>query len=298
MSELHIRFTGFHPFPVSLPPELTAEPGDAVVAAFHDGHDIGQLLAEEQLPPPHPGDIPAPRHHDVRILRFVTKNDTIRIDDNARLARQLKTRFLDFLWSQGVRYVKVLDVQYSFSRDRLFILISTVDPMNLQRETSEFQKQVKGVLDVRRITSRDAAIFIGGCGDCGRPFCCKQLCGANSNATIRMARVQNLAAAGSNLHGVCGKLRCCLRHEYEHYHRMAQILPERGAQVTTPDGQKGRVKDVNLLLGRVTVNLGGGKTADYAADELQRTAPQTPDAPGQAGADMDSADVEPMPDGR
>ena len=46
---------------------------------------------------------------------------------------------------------------------------------------------------------------------------------------------------------------CCLRYEHETYLEAKDRLPPLGASVTTPDGERGVISDVNFLKETVTV---------------------------------------------
>ena len=46
---------------------------------------------------------------------------------------------------------------------------------------------------------------------------------------------------------------CCLKNEQNAYEALLKITPKMGATVITPDGDKGRVEDVNLITGKLRV---------------------------------------------
>ena len=54
--------------------------------------------------------------------------------------------------------------------------------------------------------------------------------------------------------GTCGRLMCCLKYEQDVYTSLLKTTPKIDAIVDTPDG-KGRVVDVNLITGILTVSL-------------------------------------------
>jgi cell fate regulator YaaT (PSP1 superfamily) len=55
--------------------------------------------------------------------------------------------------------------------------------------------------------------------------------------SIRMAKEQALPISADGLAGRCGRLRCCLRFEYEQYRQINQTLPRIGEEVSTPGGR-------------------------------------------------------------
>ena len=46
---------------------------------------------------------------------------------------------------------------------------------------------------------------------------------------------------------------CCLKNEQNAYEELLKITPKIGAIVVTPDGDKGKVEDVNLITGKLRV---------------------------------------------
>jgi cell fate regulator YaaT (PSP1 superfamily) len=265
MSNFCIRFFGFAPMPVEIPRDLIVEAGDRVVAEFQGLREIGEILLPGQAQP-QAGEREA-EDKKLRVLRIVTKNDHIRIAENERLARIAKTKFLDILGDKGQKLVKVIDAHYNLGREQLIIRVSTPDESELRAEAAELQQQLKTHVDLRRLSPRETAVMLGGLGECGRAFCCRAMKNFVGNVNVRMARAQIAGTNPSAMYGACGRLRCCLRYEQDHYQRVLDLLPERGAVVMTPDG-RGRVKDHRLMQERVVVALDTGRVSCYAANEI------------------------------
>jgi cell fate regulator YaaT (PSP1 superfamily) len=57
------------------------------------------------------------------------------------------------------------------------------------------------------------------------------------SVSIRMAKEQALPISADGLAGRCGRLRCCLRFEYEQYRQINRALPRIGEEVSTPGGR-------------------------------------------------------------
>jgi cell fate regulator YaaT (PSP1 superfamily) len=51
-----------------------------------------------------------------------------------------------------------------------------------------------------------------------------------------MAKDQNLPLNPLKISGICGRLMCCLKYEYESYKDFIDIAPERGIKVKTKFG--------------------------------------------------------------
>ena len=52
----------------------------------------------------------------------------------------------------------------------------------------------------------------------------------------RLPMQQSLPRRAVGLAGACGRLRCCLRFEYEQYRQVNKLLPKIGELVGTPTG--------------------------------------------------------------
>jgi cell fate regulator YaaT (PSP1 superfamily) len=67
-----------------------------------------------------------------------------------------------------------------------------------------------------------------------------------------MAKEQGLSLNPSKLAGMCGRLKCCLRYEYETYAELRRALPAVGARVESVKGD-GVVVRQNVLRQTVVV---------------------------------------------
>ncbi len=92
-------------------------------------------------------------------------------------------------------------------------------------------------IDMRQVGVRDEARMIGGLGHCGQELCCKRMGGEFCPVSIRMAKEQDLSLNPQKISGLCGRLMCCLRYEYEAYKDFKQRAPKVGAKIATPEGE-------------------------------------------------------------
>ena len=108
---------------------------------------------------------------------------------------------------------------------------------------------------------------------CGRPLCCHTYLSEFAPVSIKMAKDQNLSLNPVKISGICGRLMCCLKNEEETYEWLNSKLPNEGDFVTTSDGLKGEVKNVNVLrqLVKVIVTLENDEkeVREYPVKELK-----------------------------
>jgi len=111
---------------------------------------------------------------------------------------------------------------------------------------------------MRQVGVRDEARMVGGLGHCGEQLCCVRFGGEFQPVSIRMAKEQDLPLNPLKISGLCGRLMCCLRYEYEAYKEYKSRAPKRGAIVETPIGLA-KVADLNTPHETVDLRFEDGK---------------------------------------
>jgi len=133
--------------------------------------------------------------------------------------------------------MKLIDVEYTLDGNKAIFYFSAegrIDFRNLVRDLAAiFKKRI----ELHQIGVRDEAKMIGGLGPCGRSVCCSTFMTDFDPVSIKMAKEQNLSLNPERISGTCGRLMCCLKHEYAFYHEMLKELPDLGAQIELPEGR-------------------------------------------------------------
>jgi len=114
-----------------------------------------------------------------------------------------------------------------------FFAEKRVDFRDLVRDLN---KTLHTRIEMKHIGNRDETKLIGGVGPCGRELCCSSWLREFSSVSVRMAKEQGLSLKPSKLAGMCGRLKCCLRYEYDTYRELGKVLPNIG---TTAESVKG-----------------------------------------------------------
>jgi len=117
------------------------------------------------------------------------------------------------------------------------------------------------------VCARDEAKARGGIGPCGRELCCASWLTDFEPISLKMAKEQGLALNPAKLAGMCGRLKCCLRYEYETYVELSRRLPSVGKKVVSPAGE-GTVVRQNLFRQTVTVRTEDGTEVEISAAEV------------------------------
>jgi cell fate regulator YaaT (PSP1 superfamily) len=107
-------------------------------------------------------------------------------------------------------------------------------------------------IEMKQIGNRDETKLLGGVGPCGRELCCSSWLREFSSVSVKMAKEQGLSLNPSKLAGMCGRLKCCLRYEYDTYLELGRGLPPLGKPVESVKGN-GLVTRHNVLKQTVVI---------------------------------------------
>jgi len=127
--------------------------------------------------------------------------------------------------------MKLISVKCLFDKTKIifyFVADNRIDFRELVRElASVFRTRI----EMRQIGVRDEARLVGGFGPCGRQLCCTHMKEGFDPVSIKMAKEQNLNLNSLKISGMCGRLLCCLSHEYEVYKELFNDFPTPGSQI-------------------------------------------------------------------
>src|SRR5690606_40344662 len=101
---------------------------------------------------------------------------------------------------------------------------------------------------------RDESKLLADYGDCGKPVCCNTHLSEMPPVSMRMAKLQKATLDPSKISGRCGRLKCCLRYEFDTYQELQKDLPPIGSQIITNKG-KAQVLAQEILAGQLIVQM-------------------------------------------
>jgi cell fate regulator YaaT (PSP1 superfamily) len=127
--------------------------------------------------------------------------------------------------------LKLLHVHHFLDDKKVMFYFYCENRVDFRSLVRDLASIFKVRIELRQVGVRDEAMFIGGYGICGKPFCCA-LFGTNKDPkSIKMAREQNLTLNSMRISGVCGRLLCCLDFEYDYYQEDKYQLLEEGKEI-------------------------------------------------------------------
>src|SRR5580704_10028525 len=110
----------------------------------------------------------------------------------------------------------------------------------------------------QRVDFRDLVKALANYGDCGKPVCCNTHLREMPPVSMKMAKIQKATLDPAKISGRCGRLKCCLRYEYDTYEEYRRDLPKVGVSVMTRVGQ-GKVIAQEILARKVLVRYEGSR---------------------------------------
>ena len=240
--------------------------GDYVIVATSRGRELGQVISLITDPiPPTDGDL-KPIERRAQPQELVTRKMWKGREIEVLITCREKATEL------GLQGVKIAKAEFSYDGSRLTFFYNVegdekVDLKELRKQMRKANRPSR--VEMHQVGPRDVAKVIGGMGACGlEERCCSKFLMEFSPISIRMAKAQGISLNPQEITGLCGRLRCCLLYEYEHYVAARKHLPERNKRVLTPSGE-GKVVGVLPLKQAVIVLLEDDRKVEFPKEEIQ-----------------------------
>jgi cell fate regulator YaaT (PSP1 superfamily) len=270
--------------------------GDRVVVRSPRGVELGEVLcpaspqAIAQLVDPPIG----------QILREVTAQDQA---DAARLASE-RSKLIGLcqqLSDDLGLALKVVDVEQLLGGERVVFYYLADERVDFRQLVKQLGGELRTRIEMRQIGIRDEAKLLADYGDCGKPVCCNTHLSQMPPVTMRMAKLQKATLDPTKISGRCGRLKCCLRFEYDTYEELLADLPPQGTDVVTAQG-RGRVLQIEILAQLVLLQMEDGRRITLPARDILSVLPSrharetAPATPLSESSDGDSEGGEPQSD--
>jgi cell fate regulator YaaT (PSP1 superfamily) len=132
--------------------------------------------------------------------------------------------------------MELVDVERILGGERIVVYFLADGRVDFRQLVRDLAKQFQTRIEMRQIGVRDEAKLLADYGDCGQPICCANFLSKMPPVSMKMAKLQKATLDPSKISGRCGRLKCCLRYEFETYESLARELPPPGSVVLTRDG--------------------------------------------------------------
>jgi len=113
--------------------------------------------------------------------------------------------------------MQLVDVEHIFGGERIVIYYLAENRVDFRELVKALAGEFQTRIEMRQIGVRDEAKLLADYGDCGCPVCCNTHLVQMPPVSMRMAKLQKATLDPTKISGRCGRLKCCLRYEYETY---------------------------------------------------------------------------------
>jgi cell fate regulator YaaT (PSP1 superfamily) len=223
--------------------------GDQVIARTFRGLESGEVLCDAtdeavaQLVDPKQGQIlRRVSEDDARDLRKIFEQER---REYAACQQEIERQSLD---------MQLVDIEHLYGGERVVVYYLAEGRVDFRELVKSLAKEFQTRIEMRQIGVRDEAKLLADYGDCGKPVCCNTHLSEMPPVSMKMAKLQRATLDPSKISGRCGRLKCCLRYEYDTYQDLQRELPPVGADVITTTG-RARVLAQEILAGQVLVEM-------------------------------------------
>ncbi len=180
-------------------------------------------------------------------------------DDRRELLRLLSQQREEFeACRQRIEELKLdmrlVDVEHLYGGERVIVYYLAEERVDFRELVKRLAKEFQTRIEMRQIGVRDEAKLLADYGDCGKPVCCNTHLSEMPPVSMKMAKLQKATLDPSKISGRCGRLKCCLRYEYETYLDLQRELPPVGAEIITSNG-RAKVLGQEILAGQILVQM-------------------------------------------
>lgn len=224
------------------PGPLILDRDDRVLVETERGPALGTVVV-----PPRPRAVRGLR----RVIKKADARDLAREDQNGQRERQYYRSALEAIRARRLP-AKVIKAECAFDASKVTVFVAGDEKLDVRDLGRELGYVLNTRVDIKTVGARDETKVTGGVGPCGRELCCSSWLQEFQPVSVKMAKEQGLSLNPAKLAGMCGRLKCCLRYEYQTYVELRRGLPGLGKKVESTKGD-GTVVRQNILKQTVVV---------------------------------------------
>ena len=258
--------------------------GDQVIVRSPRGIEWGEVLCEAT---DRTKEYLGGKDQAGKIQRLATPADEKLREENWKLEQDAFLQARRLIAEHNLA-MQLVDVEQLLGGERITFYYNSEARIDFRELTKAMAQFFKIRVEMKQIGIRDEAKLLADYGDCGKPVCCNTHLTEMPPVTIKMAKLQKASLDPNKLAGRCGRLKCCLRYEYDTYEEYRKELPGVGKFVVTKEG-KGKVLAQEILAKKVLVGYEDNRRVLVDAHEIltvvsaggpPRPSEPEPDEPG------------------
>ncbi len=239
--------------------------GDRVVVRTNRGLETGEVLCEasenaiNQMKNPSNG----------QIIRLMSTEDQVELERLQTQQQDYFKRSQQIVARHGLD-MELAEVEKLFGGERLIVYYISEDRVDFRELVKTLAAEFQMRIEMRQIGVRDEAKLLADYGDCGKPVCCNTHLMQMPPVSMKMAKLQKATLDPTKISGRCGRLKCCLRYEYDTYVSLREELPRSGTEVITNSG-RGKILNQEILSQQLLVELESGRRLMLHVSEILTT---------------------------
>ncbi|NLM17286.1 MAG: stage 0 sporulation protein [Candidatus Riflebacteria bacterium] len=202
-----------------------------------------------------------------RIVRKLDDSDLLRVKEIVQKEEDAASTIKEQIKKHDLP-MKFLKAEYLFDLSRLIIYFKSDNKVDFRDLLKSLASIFKTRIELRQIGVRDEAKLLGAIGGCGKIVCCKQFMNKFNPVSTKMAKEQNLSLNPVKLSGICGRLLCCLSHEYRYYASFKGKYPKIGAEVVVEDATA-RVVDINYITLKIILSYPDRRVVTFNLSDVK-----------------------------
>ncbi len=245
------------------PQDLALVPGDEVIVPGPRGVEYGRVVTAIKEINLSESDEPLRK-----VLRRATTLDREQLKENAYKEEEAYRVCRRLIQKHGLP-MKLVGIDYVFDGSCVVFYFTAEGRVDFRELVKDLASKLKMRIDLRQVGVRDEAKMVGGLGPCGRDLCCSLFLSDFEPVSIKMAKEQDLPLNPSKISGICGRLMCCLKYEFEVYEKFNEIAPPLGEEFEI-DGDKWKVVGYDVPKESVILELESGKRIEKPIEEILR----------------------------
>lgn len=133
--------------------------------------------------------------------------------------------------------MQLVDLEHLFGGERIVIYYLSEQRIDFRELVKVLAAEFQTRIEMRQIGVRDEAKLLADYGDCGKPVCCNSYLIEMPPVSMKMAKLQKATLDPNKISGRCGRLKCCLRYEFDTYEELQKNLPPIGSEIVTRTGR-------------------------------------------------------------
>jgi cell fate regulator YaaT (PSP1 superfamily) len=233
-----------------------------VIARTNRGLEVGEVLCEASetavqylKDPPHGQILREMTSEDANELTHIQSQEPDEFETCRRIVQKL-----------GLE-MELVDIEHLFGGERIVVYYLAEQRVDFRELVKLLASEFQTRIEMRQIGVRDEAKLLADFGDCGKEVCCNSHLTQMPPVSMKMAKLQKATLDPTKISGRCGRLKCCLRYEYETYDKMRKDLPPVGADVVTELG-RARILNHEILAQQLLIETEDNRRVLIDASEV------------------------------